>query len=164
MCQFKTLANLFLIILFALSCSNNSPKRKHPIQIQEFQNYMDTIGHYNDSISKNNTKARYDSIKKVLMKESENKIKEIEKNYEDTVEALILKTATSPEMMEVFDGLFKSALVRSSGDIESAKEILRIVLAPELSDERILEKYFENVEVIEDNLGNWKIVSKKKQK
>jgi hypothetical protein len=86
--------------------------------------------------------------------------KELERNFQSEVEELLTKTATSPEMMETFDGLFMSAIDRSGGDVEQAKEILRSVLAPELSDERILEKYFENVEVKQDNSGNWIIKQK----
>lgn len=163
MCQFKTLA-FFLISLFVLSCSNNSPNQKNARQNEELQNYIETNGHYYDSISKIKTKAqvRYnDSIENLLMKESENKRNEIEKIYEDSIENMILRTATSPEIREVFDELYSQALRYSGGNIEQAQEVLRGILKDELSDERILEKYFENVEVKEYSLGNWKISSKK---
>jgi len=86
--------------------------------------------------------------------------RELETNFEQEVDRLITTTAKSSEIRNAFDELYSQALRYSGGDIEQAQNTLRNILKDELSDTRILEKYFDNVEAIEDNLGNWKIKSK----
>ncbi len=85
---------------------------------------------------------------------------ELETNFENEVEQLITNTAKSPEIRQAFDDLYSQALRYAGGDIEQAQNTLRQILKDELSDTRILERYFDNVTAVEDSVGNWKITAK----
>lgn len=122
---------------------------------------------YLENLTRNITEKGVENVEKELIQFlSKSKliqqqiIKDLEINYEKEVNELIVNTAKSPEIRQTFDDLYSQALRYAGGDIEKAQNTLREILADDLTDTRILEKYFESVEAYEDNLGNWIIKGK----
>lgn len=122
---------------------------------------------YLENLTRNITEKGVENVEKELIQFlSKSKliqqqiIKDLEINYEKEVNELIVNTAKSPEIRQTFDDLYSQALRYAGGDVEKAQNTLREILADDLTDNRILEKYFESVEAYEDNLGNWIIKGK----
>lgn len=139
------------------------PFRSHDEDLYRVEDYLDSAKHYVDSINKNNSSTQvgyYDSIENRIKRNKENKIKDIQQNYKDTLEYLILETAKSPEIRDAFDDLYVYALNLSNGNIKKAQKSLKKVLSGELSEKRLLDVYLENFVPVKDSLGAWKIVSR----
>lgn len=156
----------FIIFLNSSSLAffdNELPSRTYTEDFYRVEDYLDSAKNYIDSINKNNSATQvrfYDSIENKIKREKENKIKDIQQNYKDSVEYLILETAKSNEVRDAFDALYLHTLYLSHGNIKKAQKSLKEVLSRELSDIRLLDVYLENFVAVKDSLGAWKIVSK----